>query len=373
MMENSENLQTFVKLFRHHPVKCDKKLTLRKQRREMAINRKRGHGKHSWFSYAFALGIVFLIGIVFLSYLARETYWKTSYLQNFSMDISRYATDWKALDANQSSTKDAVRACNEAGVPAPAECLNYFEQCNRLISSYFQEVHSVDVSDKLNALHVMKATYPEEIANTVGGSFSANLGGLFINAALLDDFMEAVSEGLHPSVQEEKILSCKMLRHVYIHETIHALGFTNQQLDCLNEAITEALTEDVITYSGLKYENLTGYGEIKDLAAQIIDANPEIIRLALQEKSFKIGNHIGQILGSNHAETLDHLLFIMQSGGSKQYPEIPYLSQYLVYEYIKAVDSSATRQSEYAKNGIIPAFEWKWLLKNMDILIGKAA
>lgn len=235
-----------------------------------------------------ALGVLVLLiaAVLTLSQIAKAAYWTGPHLQELHIDMDRYVGDLGRIDTSQSALQDAVRQCNENAVPLPNACADYLRQCDQLITKAFQEIYSVNVSPALDALQVRMATYPEEVAETVGGSFSAELGGLFLNAALLDSFLADAGD-TQPSVFDSKTFSCSMLRNVYIHEAIHALGFADDPaISSFMEAITEALTQQVTEFHGIPYENLTGYGEIKDLATQIIEAAPDIVCRTLQDGFF---------------------------------------------------------------------------------------
>lgn len=282
------------------------------------MNTKKSRLKNKGLRYAFG-AIVFVIAIMFaLSCIAKKKYWESAHLQNLKIDMSRYTGYLSVNNIHQDEIQDIVHKCNKEAVPVPDECSDYFYQWNQLISKYFQEVYSVDVSDALNSLTVKKAFYPEEIAETVGGAFSSELGSLFINASLLDSFMADTAGGTRSLVSDHETFSFKMLRAIYIHETIHSLGFADDaQINRFMEAITESLTEKVMVFNGIEYENVTGYGEIKELAAQVIAADPGMIRATLQDKSYKIGKHMEQVMGGGRVEELDDLIFIQQRGEAR--------------------------------------------------------
>lgn len=326
--------------------------------------------KRSWIAILFAFIAVAVIIFCLLSKVSKNKYWESSHLDDLSIDMTRYETYLSEIDSNQNNTEEIVHLCNENAVPVPAECVSFFENCNKLIKDFFLEVYSIDVSGKLDKLQVKKSEYPDTIAESVGGSYASQT--LYINAALLDGFLLDVSEVKEPSISDNKTFSFKMLRNVYIHETIHYLGFSNEpQFGCFTEAITESLTEKVTEYGGIKYENLTGYGGIKDLATQIIDADDSLVRSVLTDNDYLISEHFNEVLGGEYAGTFDELVFILRNGGSKQYSEIPYLAQYFAYEYVKAVCDSSEEYSKAMSKSITHGFELKWFMSN--IISPKAA
>jgi len=298
-----------------------------------------------------------------LSQIAKAKYWETSHLQDLKIDMEHYETYLSGINTSLSDVKDIVHKCNENAESLPVECVAFFHQCDQMIAHYFSAVYSIDVSAKLSSLNVMRSTYPDEIAETIGGSYSSELGGLFINSGLIDSFMDDISKDSQLASTNSKAFSTKMLRNVYIHEVIHYLGFADEpEISSLMEAITESLTERVTVFNGIEYENLTDYGAIKGLASQIVDADPQMVCHVLQNGSYKIGDHIEQTIGVDYANDLRDLIFMIQQGGSSQHKEIPYFAQYIVYEYVKAVNPNGVDQLELAKYSIVSSFELKWLL-----------
>lgn len=311
-----------------------------------------------WRSFLF-LGVVVVLGFVAITELSVDRYWATGHMDDLYIDMSRYDTYLREISEDQDHTEKA--ASSKTAVPVPAECFSFFDECNELMRVFFQEEYEIDITEQLSQLRVMKAVYPEEISETVGGSYDS--GTLYINSVLLDSFMNDIAAGQESPASKSEPLSFKMLRNVYIHETIHYLGFSNKpQFDRFIEAITEALTEMVMDHSGIQYENMTGYTVIKDLAYQIAAADSTLIRNVLCDPSYELGAHFNTVLGADYAETFNKLLLILQSGGARQYREVPYLAQYMTYEYVKQVNGTK-EYSQFRVRSIVPNFELKWLLR----------
>lgn len=297
--------------------------------------------------------------------VAKNKYWSSPLPQELITDTRQYSAYLSSIDSDLSETEDKVVECNARAVPLPDECSSFIAECNKIIIKYFNDVHSVDLSEKINSLRVMSSTYPAEISDSVGGSYYGEIpelaDKLFINSTLFDGFIKDAS-GTAVSVDESELFNVKMLRAVYIHETIHYIGFSNDPLlDHFGEALTECLNERVITHSGIKYENITGYSRIKSLASQIVEADPEIVRCVLLGES-TVGEHFNQTLGGNYADAFDDLVFIVQNDFGNDYADAAFLAQLTAYEYAKAATSNARVAVKNADPSIVKFFELKWLL-----------
>lgn len=315
-----------------------------------------------WFNIILVAVAVALTTFFFLSQFAEERYWEDSHLDDLFIDMSKYEISLEDARAGHDTLVSAVCSSYESAVPISTECASFFDDCNDMILKFFQDTYSIDVTDKLEQMRVMRVEYLPESVDTVGGSYSSETGILYINAVLLDNFMDEVSAGHEPSVSDSKTFSFMMLRNVYIHETIHSLGFSNEpQFVRFIEAITEALTEKVTEHNGIEYVDVTGYGVIKDLAYQMLDADSEMIQCVLHDSSYKIEAHFNKVMGADWAKTFNDLLFMLQAGDIQKYREIPYLSQYIAYEYIKLANYT-TEYSKMKEKSIVHNFELKWLL-----------
>lgn len=67
------------------------------------------------------------------------------------------------------------------------------------------------------------------------------------------------------------------------------------------------------------------------------------------------------MIGAQRVAQFNDLVFLLQRSGQAAYREVPYLAQYIVYEYGKAVAPYGV-PSELSKQGTVRAFELRWLL-----------
>lgn len=323
-----------------------------------------------------AKGIVFVLaaciiacGVLSLfSWGVAKIYWAQPHLDMLAIDMEKYEDSLSDANAEHSSTTDMVRRCNMEATAVPETCEDYLDACNEIIVRFFEEVYDVDVSQKMAQLQVMRAVYPGEIAESVGGSFFGGVpdlaGKVFVNSTILTGFIDETVQYGYPSVCETEHFYAKMLRTVYIHEVIHYLGFSNDAIfDHSIEAFTEYLNEKIMTYSGIEYESITGYGQIKNVASLIIEADTQLVRKVLEEESFSIGEHFNEILGADLADEFDSLAFLLQKNGSAYHSDISFWLQYIAYEYVKAASDDIDQCLEAAYPGIVPLFELRWLLQ----------
>ena len=296
--------------------------------------------------------------------VAKSKYWAASYLQDAVLDLGEYEAIITETDAALDDVEAIVHECNEKAVPLSNECAAFIEACNEAIISCFQDVYEVDVREKLDTLQVMKAAYPENISQMVGGSYSSDFSEkLFMNAAILDSFISDIENGEVPQITST-VFSAKMLRTIYIHEAIHYLGFHSDSIfEHFTEAITESLNKEVMLHSGIKYEGITGYAAIQGFGAQIIACDAELVRKVVTDSGFHMGTYFNERLGGNYAAYYDQLIGLIQQEEIQNRNEIAYYTQFLTYEYCKAVNDDAKDILKPAKENTVNLFELKWFLK----------
>lgn len=319
--------------------------------------------------FVILLAVIILLGsaAVVVNSVANSQYWSGSHLQDFTFELEEYADLIANGNSSLSETTAAVHECNESAVPVGDDLSPFFDACNDLIFSYFRDVYSVDVSEKLSALRVFESTYPEEVSQMVGGSYSSDFPErLFMNSALPESCVSEIGEGKTPDMTSN-VFSVKMLRTVYIHEVIHYLGFNSGLgFEHFTEALAECLNKKVMLHGGINYESITGYAAIQGFASQIVDCDPELVKKVLTEEDFNMSeyfnNKLGDKSGTNYAEYYDSLIGLIQKGGSRDLNKLTYYTQYLTYEYCKSVNSDAGEIIKETNENPVSLFEVKWLL-----------
>ena len=143
-----------------------------------------------------AAGAAFLIVL-----LAEDLYWREPHLEGVLPALSEYQEQGLEDSSGLDETKAIVHSCNEVAVPMGAELTPFFEGCDRMIAAYFQDVHGIDVAPRLDALQIMEASYPEEVSQMVGGSYSGDLPDeLFINGDVAAELLSDSKDGKLPEV-----------------------------------------------------------------------------------------------------------------------------------------------------------------------------
>lgn len=197
--------------------------------------------------------------ITILSFAAKNQYWNHSHVQDAILSLDEYDKSITEPDAGLDEIEATVHECNERAKPVRDEFSSFFALCNQAIIKCFQDAYGVDVTPKLEALQVMEATYPENVSQMVGGSYSRDFPDkLFMNADILDSFFldGGTAEALEITSTE---FSVKMLRTIYIHEVIHYLGFNSDSIfNHFTEAVAEYLNQKVMLHNDIKYESITG-------------------------------------------------------------------------------------------------------------------
>lgn len=322
--------------------------------------------------YRIVFAVLFLVIIlagsafVVIFSVAKNQYWNNFHLQDAVLDLDEYDKNIVENDTKLDEIKVIVHECNEKAVPVRFEISVFFESCNKAIINYFYDAYGIDVTEKLHALQVMEASYPEDVSQMVGGSYSSDFPDkLFMNMAILDSFISDMGTGEVPEIINPEF-SVKMLRTVYIHEIIHYLGFNSDSIfDHFTEAVAECLNKNIMLHSNIKYEGMTGYAAIQGFAGQIVECDPEFVRKVLNNGNSNMGEHfnnkLGNEFGINYAEYYDRLIGLIQKGDNKDLSKIAYYTQYLTYEYCKAVNSDARDILKTMKENNVSLFEIKWL------------
>lgn len=314
-----------------------------------------------------AVIIFALSAVATLSLIAKNQYWKHSYLQDAVISLEEYDRSITENDTALGETEAAVHECNAGAIPVRDELSAFFASCNQAVIKCFKDVYGVDVAPKLDRLQVMEALYPEDISQMVGGSYSSDFPDkLFMNAALLDSLIPdgGTAETLEIGSTEFPV---KMLRTVYIHEVIHYLGFNSDSIfDHFTEAAAEYLNQKVMQHNGIKYESITGYSSIQGFAAQIIECDPQFVSEVLNSGSSGMGEYFNARFadssGMNYAQYYDKLIGLIKAGSVEDLNRIKYYAQYLTYEYCKAANNDARAVTEALKESSVSLFEIKWLL-----------
>lgn len=324
--------------------------------------------KHPVVFAGLCLVIIAVIGAVFvLPSIAGNRYWEDAHLQNAVLDLSKYSEQIAGGDSDLDEIEAVVHRCNEAAVPVRSELSPFFEACNRMITDYFRDIYEIDVSDKMQMLQIMEATYPESVSEMVGGSYSGDFPEkLFVNADVLENLLSDTEGGALPEVTDTAF-SAKLLRTVYIHEVMHYLGFNSDMgFDHLMEAVAESLNKEVMLHGNIKYESITGYASIQGFAAQIMKCDTEFVREVLTGSNPDMGAYFNSRLGggsdTNYAEYFDKLIGLIREGDSGDIGRLEYYAQYLTYEYCKAINSDARSILASSKEKAVGMFEIRWFL-----------
>lgn len=312
------------------------------------------------------IAILILAGsVVAISFVAKNQYWNHPHLQDAILSLEEYNKSIIENDTTLGEIEATVHKCNEKAKPVRNEFSDFFASCNQAITKCFQDVYGVDPTLKLDALNIMESVYPENVSQMVGGSYSSDFPDkLFMNADFLDSIVldGETANSLEITSTE---YSVKMLRTIYIHEVMHYLGFNSDSIfHHFTEAVAEYLNQKVMLHNGIKYESITGYAAIQGFAAQIIECDPEFVIKGLDKGDAGIGEYFNARFngtsGIDYAEYYDKLIGLIQTGEIKDLNRIVYYTQYLTYEYCKAVNNDARTITERIKENPVGLFEIKW-------------
>lgn len=317
--------------------------------------------------------VLFAAGaFITLSSTAKSLYWSSHHLQYALLPLEEYDEITIENDAQLAKAEAIVHVCNEGAVPlGEGQASAFLESCNGALIRFFNDTYGVDIAEKLDALTVMRVYYLNDISEMVGGSYSDDFPDkLFLNGTVLDSF-EAELAGVQSPELARQEFSAKILRNIYIHEVMHYLGFNSDSVfNHFTEALAESLSKKVILYSGIKYEDITGYRDIQGFAAQIVECDPQLVIKVLTDSGFDLGQYFNNRLdgeyGINYAEYYDKLIGLVRQNNSKDAGRLKYYAQYLTYEYCKAVDPHAEKTLKDLGEDTVSFFELRWVFADKN-------
>lgn len=147
------------------------------------------------------------------------------------------------------------------------------------IISFFQERYQIDVSEKLEKQEVAMFSSIGTQEGVMGYVDVNNPNILNLNQKLLKEYSE-------------------LFETTYIHETLHQIGFRSDNTLIIEEGITDALTDMICCYIGIKTVLTPYYFECRTLAYQLLAADPEIVSCYLENDEFDIIGRINEKLES---------------------------------------------------------------------------
>lgn len=137
------------------------------------------------------------------------------------------------------------------------------------IVDFFQERYNIDVSEKIEKQEIAIFSATGNQAGVMGFVDIYNPNCLNLNEKLFSEYSERMET-------------------TYIHETLHQLGFRSESTLVIEEGITDALTDMICCYIGIKQVLTTHYSECRTVGYQLLAADPEIVSCYLEEDAFDI-------------------------------------------------------------------------------------
>ena len=292
---------------------------------------------------AIALAIVTIATTLVLTVpaYAEDRYWSEPDTLK-QVDISKYEGEIETEDDIHAEVDELILNHDSVSIELNSSERKEIEECNTMIIKYFNEVHNVDVSEKLYAVKVKKQDFTyiaDDYGIVLGGVSFEELGRIYLSTTFDDEFY---------------------FRNTYIHEAIHIIGICNTEGQYITEGITEALNEEVHTYNGQYYANLSLYDANTFIAKQIIEADKNLVYNILTDSNFSFKDTIDSVLGEGFAEALDNVCNVHCSGKDSQ--ELRFYMQYITAEYIKQISSENAKEI-VSKNNVLPEgrMETMWL------------
>lgn len=216
------------------------------------------------------------------------------------------------------------------------------------IIAFFKKNYRLDVSKRLYNQEIRIQPFEQTSTEmfTLGFDDSTNSSLIWLNQALFTDEFNF------------------LFKQIYIHETMHQLGINRDMDGMLQEGISDALTDQILTSMGLVFYETDAYFESRTLCYQLLAVDREIVKLYFTDKSFSLKTRIADRLSSIECKIEEcddvgqkltdilQLFYSWHDGGIDQdYDMFPYAydAQEIVFSYCKSFNPN-NRVITYIRN-----------------------
>ena len=287
-----------------------------------------------------------------LDYFANES--------NFVYDMSEFDKEYEEAVERNTDIDNESEEWIKTAVDVPEDYQKFYSGLNQNIIDFFNEKYGVSVADKIAIYEVKQMDIPSKYDAIGGGYYYDNNGDgnvSYFNSNKYEIPLASLDE-----------VEVKELADLYIHETIHYLGFYNPKefrTDIIMEGFTQALTIDVLDYIGYeKIDLLETYELNVRLARQIMIVNNDIVKTILMSNKngdVLLFDELKSVLGEEKATdlcnmhiTIESLYFEPNFTGDI---EMLNIAQYLTAEYCRSFKPTDEQILEMHKYFIAPVSE----------------
>lgn len=271
----------------------------------------------------------------------------------FIYDLSDYSKKIEEVNKDILARNEDVLSAIKNVEDIPEEYNDIISETNELIVDFFESTYSISVKERLSILEVKLCDLPDEIDGAYYSDFCDGKGiedynTIYIKKGYINPDMLQEDEEIRKNNIDSFV-------NIYVHETVHYLGInSDRSLMYLIEGMTEALTEDILTYGGYEYENTSRYVENKMLARQVMIADKKLVADIIASCPFT-DEFLTQRIDSNSKlkisdKITDSFKLIMHYPQKRDYKTV---AQYFVTEYCKNFELTDSEKLEIYKHFIV--------------------
>ena len=212
---------------------------------------------------------------------------------------------------------------------------SYLKQVKKLqeaMLSYFETYYGIDISEEIGKQKLRGFESAESDTITMGYVDSNNPDYLNLNSLLFGAYSMYFS-------------------NVYVHETLHQIGFINANGVMITEGIVDALTDLILTEANIRSYPTDSYAASRTLGYQILASDNEIASFYLNNSDSNIEARIAEVLRdveypfeeADPGERLEDLLEALtyETTGTVDEYYIAFEAQEIVQAYCQAFDPNA--------------------------------
>ena len=275
---------------------------------------------------------------------------------DFTYDMNDFKRQLKNANSVYSSEQSKGEDILASAQDIPEEYKAFFQDANNSIISYFEENFDVSVKEQLDGFEMKQA----DLQGIGKGAFAYDSDTGEGNTIYFE------KKELESPLSEKTEYGKSSLLGVYIHETVHYLGFRDVKIDNA-DAIIEGFTQ-VMTIEIMKYMKLDVSSEERTyeanarLARQLMMANKDIVKNVVlnndRNGAAVLFDELSKVLGKERTTdlfTLHHIIncyFLAPQFMTKG--DVLNVAQYLTAEYCKNFELTDEQILEIHSNFVAP-------------------
>ena len=248
---------------------------------------------------------------------------------------------------------------NELGtLELPKKYKKRTEQLKTAMISYFKETYNLDISQKLSKQQLKAFSAKQSDVMTMGYVDPNHPDYLNLNQCLFNEYSS-------------------FFDNTYVHESLHQIGFISKTPTMIDEGITDALTDLILSNANIESFPTESYVEARTLAYQILEVDTGIAEFYLENNDIQIQDRINEKLTDvprpfdkrNAGDFLNTMIEGMTTGivGDIDPYYIAFQAQEIVRAYCQTFNPSHQSIDYIRKNYLANNYEKTTIEKNGDM------